>query len=314
MVVGAEEIGLHGSLGALLFGASLSGLPNRMRHDIMPGLRSTAEGLFVPLFFASAGLHLDFSFVGLPAPTVAALLFVPMLGKLAGAYIGIVLARLDTPLVLTTGLMAKGVAEIALLLVLLETGVLDQSIFSLLVLIMFAYILLTPQIIGFAVSRAKETAGAATPRTVPPSFARHALDGVVVNSVMDRTRSYPGPELSVRDFADGWIVPNQHDYVVVDEGVPVGVLPLTRLIFLRKGSWETTQLSSVLRRNIPTWPDEPIDDVLERMADNSLTIIPVMERESDKFLGTVTSHDVLDLMVLMDQIQDEVQRQGTEEG
>ena len=34
-----------------------------------------------------------------------------------------------------------------------------------------------------------------------------------------------------------------------------------------------------------------------------------MERESDKFLGTVTSHDVLDLMVLMDQIQDEMQLQ-----
>ena len=116
-----------------------------------------------------------------------------MLGKLAGAFIGTYLARLDTPLVLTTGLMAKGVAEIALLLVLLETGALDQGVFSLLVLIMFGYILLTPQVIGFAVSRAKETEGAATPRTVPPSFARHALDGVVVNSVMDRTRSYPGP-------------------------------------------------------------------------------------------------------------------------
>ena len=52
VVVGAEEMGLHGSLGALLFGASLSGLPNRLRHDIMPGMRSAAEGLFVPLFFA----------------------------------------------------------------------------------------------------------------------------------------------------------------------------------------------------------------------------------------------------------------------
>ena len=191
-----------------------------------------------------------------------------MLGKLAGALIGTILARLDTPLVLTSGLMAKGVAEIALLLVLLETGVLDQGVFSLLVLIMFAYILLTPQVIGFAVSRAKETECAATPCTVPPSFARHALDGVVVNSVMDRTRTYPRPSMSVRNFADDWIVPNQHDYLVLDEGVPVGVLPLTRLIFLRKGSWATTHLSSVLRRNISkAWPDEPIDDVLERMAD-----------------------------------------------
>ena len=99
VVVGAEEIGLHGSLGALLFGASLAGLPNRMRRDIMPGMRSIAEGLFVPLFFASAGLHLDFSFASLSAMTIAALVLIPMLGKLAGAFIGIYVARLDTPLV-----------------------------------------------------------------------------------------------------------------------------------------------------------------------------------------------------------------------
>ena len=48
VVVGAEEMGLHGSLGTLLFGASLSGLPNRLRHDIMPGMRSAAEGLSFP--------------------------------------------------------------------------------------------------------------------------------------------------------------------------------------------------------------------------------------------------------------------------
>ena len=33
VVVGAEEIGLHGTIGALLFGAALSGLPQGVRHD-----------------------------------------------------------------------------------------------------------------------------------------------------------------------------------------------------------------------------------------------------------------------------------------
>ena len=71
VVVGAENLGgLHGSLGALLFGAALSGLPHRMREDIMPGMRSTAEGLFVPLFFASAGLVPGLSFIHLPPMTI----------------------------------------------------------------------------------------------------------------------------------------------------------------------------------------------------------------------------------------------------
>ena len=267
------------------------------------------RGLFVPLFFASAGLHLDLSFTSLPVETIAALVLIPLLGKLAGAFIGTYVARLDTPFVLATGLMAKGVAEIALLLILLETGVIGQDVFSLLVLIMFAYILLTPQAIDSAVSKTKSAEPQMPPQTVPPSFARHALADVMVRSVMDQTRTYPDPALSVRSFANDWLVPHQQDYLVVEEGAPVGVVSLTKLRFLRKGSWGDTPLRDVLRRNVPqAWPDEPIDDVLERMAAHSLTVIPIMERDSGKFLGTVTSHDVLDLMVLMNEIEDEVQR------
>ena len=110
-VVGAEKIGLHGSLGALLFGAALSGMPYQVRRDISPGMRSTAEGLFVPLFFAAAGLHLDFSFASLPGVTIAAFVLVPFFGKFLGALLGAGLARLDKPFTLATGLMAKGVRK-----------------------------------------------------------------------------------------------------------------------------------------------------------------------------------------------------------
>ena len=120
MVVAAEEIGLHGSIGALLFGAALSGMPRHVRQDVTPGVRSTAEGLFVPLFFAGAGVHLDLSFLNLPVLTIAVLVAVPLLGKFGGAFIGAFVARLDHPFAQATGLMAKGVAEIALLLVLLS--------------------------------------------------------------------------------------------------------------------------------------------------------------------------------------------------
>ena len=310
VVAGAEVFGLHGSLGALLFGASLSGLPNRIRRDIMPGMLSAAEGLFVPLFFAAVGLRLDFSFTALPLQTAAALTLVPLVGKLAGAFIGTHVARLETPSVLATSLMAKGVAEIALLLVLLETGVIADEVFSLLVFVMFGYILLTPPAIGLAISRATEPASATAQMTVPPSFARHALEGITVNSVMDRTRTYPGSALSVMDFVDKRVVSHQPDYVVVDGGAPVGIVSLGRLRRLARGSWPSTPLRDVMHRNIPrARPDEPIDEVLERMTDHSLTVIPVMERGTDRFLGSVTSQDVLDLVVLMHQIDGEVQRQ-----
>ena len=122
VVVGAEEIGLHGTIGALLFGAALSGLPEGVRHDILPGMRSASEGLFVPLFFASAGLRFDLSFTAIPIGTIAALVLIPLVGKFAGAFLSTYVTRIEAPFALATGLMAKGVAEIALLLVLLESG------------------------------------------------------------------------------------------------------------------------------------------------------------------------------------------------
>ena len=311
MVVGAEEIGLHGAIGALLFGAALSGLPRQVRDDVMPGIRSTAEGLFVPLFFAAAGLRLDLSFIHLPVWTIVALVVVPLLGKFAGAFIGAFVARLDKPYAFATGLMAKGVAEIALLLVLLEVGVIGQDVFSLLVIIMFGYILLAPMAISFAVNRAKATHRPRRPLNVPSSFARHALEGITVNHVLDRTRSYPPSTISIREFADEWMAPNQHDYVVLDDGSVTGIVSLTRLRFVPKGAWANTPVGNVLRLQTPhAFPEEPIDDVLKRMTDHSLTVIPVVDEETRGFLGTVVSHDVLDLVILMDQIAVELESRG----
>ena len=322
VVVGAEKLGgLHGSLGALLFGAALSGLPHRMREDIMPGMRSTAEGLFVPLFFASAGLYLDFSFINLAPMIIVGLVFVPLVGKIIASFVGTYLARLDTPVVLSVGLMGKGVAEIALLLVLLETGVIEKDVFSLLVIIMFAYILLMPPIIAAAVSRAKPPELASQPQTMVPAFARHALAGVMVGSVVDRSRAYPDPDVTVNELLRDWIVPDQTDYLIMERGVPVGTVSLTRVnfrrrvFFWRRGSFSfgDTPLRRLMRRSPPhASPDEPIEDALSRMAESSLTIIPVMDSATGQFLGMVSSNEILELVSLMDEIREEARRMAAE--
>lgn len=44
-------------------------------------------------------------------------------------------------------------------------------------------------------------------------------------------------------------------------------------------------------------PDEPVEDVLQRMTERSLTAMPVMDRESGKFMGAITRQEILDLIV-----------------
>ncbi len=296
-VVGAEHMGLHGSLGALLFGAALSDLPYHVRRDIIPGMRSTAEGLFVPLFFASAGLHLSLAFTELPVWTIAALVFIPLVGKFTAAFIGASVARLDNPFVLSTGLMAKGVAEMALLLVLLEVDMIGPDVFSLLVLIMLAYILLTPLAIRAAVNRVKPSEQVAPPESLPPSLARFALDDITVGDILDRTRSYPDPSMSVRAFADQWILPHQQDYAVVEHGDLAGIVSLSMLRYLPKESWSNTPLRKLARpRTLHVWPDDLVEDALQQMREHSLTAIPVRDREAKQFLGMVTIWQILELI------------------
>ncbi len=298
VVVAAEAVGLHGSLGALLFGAALSTLPYQVRRDIMPGMRGTAEGLFVPLFFASAGLHMSLKFLELPWETVLALVLVPLGGKFAAAFISAYITRLNAPLAIASGLMAKGVAEIALLLVILKTGAIDEAIFSLLVLVMFGYILLTPIGISFSLRRTGHSEDVVPEGQIPPSMDRFVLEGIRVKEVLDRSRRYPEMSITVKALVDRWILPQQHDYVVVDKGRCAGIVSLSMLRYLPRGEWDRTELRQVLRRNTPTVdPDDLLEDALQRMTENSLTVLPVLEAKTGNFMGTVSSHEVLELVV-----------------
>ena len=298
VVFGAEEVGLHGSIGALLFGAALSVLPFQVRHDIMPGMKGVAEGFFIPLFFASAGLQFSLAFTELPILTIILLIFVPFIGKFVATFIGAYAARLDAPFATASGLMAKGIAEIALLILLHQTGVINESIFSLLVLVMLAYILITPVGITAAVKRIKPAETSANPGDIPPSLYRFALEGIKVKDVLDRSRTHPNTSLTVKTFTEQWLLPEQHDYVVVDHGQLAGIVSISMLRYLPRSEWDTTTLTQTLRHNTPTATTEDyVEDALQTMIDNSITVLPVTDAETNQFIGSIASHEVLEMVV-----------------
>ncbi len=296
VVVGAEEAGLHGSLGALLFGAALAALPYQVRRDIMPGMRGTAEGFFVPLFFASAGLHLSLDFLDLALEAVLVLTLVPLAGKFAASLLSAYLVRLEAPLAIASGLMAKGVAEIALLLVLFHSGAIDRGVFSLMVLLMFGYLLLTPLGISAALRRLERSEVVTPTGELPPSLGRFALEGLRVRDVLDRSRIHPEQSLSVASFAQSWLLPVQHDYVVVSGDRLAGIVSLSMLRYLPSSEWEETPLERVLRADVPSArADDPVEDALQQMTENALTILPVTDGEA--FVGSISSHEIIEMVL-----------------
>ena len=195
--------------------------------------------------------------------------------------------------------MGKGVAEIALLLVLWDSGVIDEVIFSFLVLVMFCYILFMPPVISFAVGRASRRKDLPEELTdVPHGIVHFALDNITVDDILDRSHRHPDPSVTVRDFTERWTMPHQHDYVVVERGVLVGIVSLSTFRYLPKANWARTSLRDIVRPETPlAWPDEHVEDVLQRMTETSFSTIPVVERESEKFIGAVTQEDIVELMM-----------------
>ena len=298
VVTVAEEVGLHGSLGALLFGAALSFLPYQMRRDIMPGLRSAAEGFFVPLFFSSAGLQLSLDFLKLPLETVLALALVPLAGKVGASFLSAYAIRVKAPFATAVGLTAKGVAEIALLLVMLQTGAIGKDIFSLLALVMLAHIMLTPIGIGYALRKMARSTGVISAAELPPSFERFALDEIRVSDILDRYRAHPESSQTVKGFAEDWLLQDQHDYIVVDHGKLAGIVTVSMLRYLPRSEWDHTPLAQMLRHDMPAaHSDEFLEDVLQRMTESALTALPVTDAKTGKFIGSITSHEILEMLI-----------------
>ncbi len=277
IVVAAEQIGLHGSLGALLLGAALSQLPHRLRSEVLPGLRSAALGFFVPLFFAPAGLHLNASFTHLPLSTIGVVIGLAIGAKLAGSMLAPRLAGLEWPVSIGWGLMAKGAVEVAPAAG--APGAPRNHGRAVLVAHDRHAGLHLHSAEAHGTIAAEDRRGGTGGTGRHDGAAAYALDDKVVADAFIPSPVTPDASISLESFFRFWMVPEQTDYVVRQlDGKPAGVLSLKKVKEIATDEWGATSLDSVLMTRFPVVnPDEPIDDALEKMVEHGITTIPVVD-------------------------------------
>lgn len=132
-----QWLGVEAVLGAFVAGVVLARSRYRQieSQHIIEDLTSV---IFAPLFFATAGLRLDLGLLRGEALVWAGLLLAVALGlKFAGAFLGARAAKLTVRegLVLGAGLNARGALEIIIATVGLSLGVLNETSFTMIVMI-----------------------------------------------------------------------------------------------------------------------------------------------------------------------------------
>ncbi len=151
-----DFIGVHTVLGAFVAGIMVGQSPILTKH-IEEQLRGLIVALFMPVFFGVAGLSIDLKVLADPHLLGLALVVIGIasIGKLGGCYVGSRLARMNHPesLAVGLGMNARGSTEVILATIGLAMGVLNQRLFTIIVLMAVVTTLIMPPLLRWALAR-----------------------------------------------------------------------------------------------------------------------------------------------------------------
>jgi len=149
-------IGIHTVLGAFVAGILVGQSPILTRH-IDEQLRGLVVALFMPVFFALAGLNADLSILKEPRllGLTCGLIAVASIGKFGGAFLGGTLGGMSRKesLALACGMNARGSTEVIVATIGLSLGVINQDLFTMIVTTAIVTTLAMPPTLRWALSR-----------------------------------------------------------------------------------------------------------------------------------------------------------------
>jgi Kef-type K+ transport system membrane component KefB/nucleotide-binding universal stress UspA family protein len=156
MALITHMIGVHTVLGAFVAGILVGRSPILTQH-VRDQLRGTIIALFMPVFFGIAGLGADLTVLKDPSLLLVAvgLIAIASIGKFGGAFLGGSLARLSAreSLAIGCGMNARGSTEVIVATIGLSMGALNQTLYSMIVLMAFVTTMAMPPLLRWALAR-----------------------------------------------------------------------------------------------------------------------------------------------------------------
>lgn len=140
----AEELGVAGIIGA--FAAGLAVSQTTYKEVVEHKLEPIAYAIFVPIFFVSVGFTVSFQGLEDQLGLIAILTVIAILTKLVGAGLGARLTGFSTrsSLGIGSGMVSRGEVALIIATIGLESGLLKQDYFTVLVIVVILTTLVTP--------------------------------------------------------------------------------------------------------------------------------------------------------------------------
>ncbi|MCC3373694.1 cation:proton antiporter [Cohnella sp. REN36] len=140
----AEEFGVAGIIGAFAAGLAISQTSYKL--EVEHKLEPIAYAIFVPIFFVSVGFSVSFEGLGEHVGLIAVLTVVAVVTKLVGAGLGAKLTgfSMRSSIGIGSGMVSRGEVALIIATIGLESGLLHQKYFTVLVIVVILTTLITP--------------------------------------------------------------------------------------------------------------------------------------------------------------------------
>lgn len=140
----AESFGVAGIIGAFAAGLAIS--QTEYKHEVEHKLEPIAYTIFVPIFFVSVGFSVSFEGIGEQLGLLVILTLVAVLTKLIGSGLGAKLTgySIRSSMGIGSGMVSRGEVALIIATIGLESGLLEQRYFTVLVIVVILTTLVTP--------------------------------------------------------------------------------------------------------------------------------------------------------------------------
>lgn len=295
----AEASGVHGAIGALLLGIAMSQMPKEEYLETSRGLHSIGYGIFIPIFFAGIGLQFAPNFFELPIITIVGFLTIIIGVKFGGSYIAARIGKLTPHKVVASGVMSKGAVDLALMLTLLGAGILDKTIFSLLVFGSLVMMVISGIGLQRGLGRAVEAKEEPTDALIP-LYVKMAMGDLKASDVMSKNLPMTSGKVPISKFVKDHLDALTNTYLVSEDGdTLLGLVSIREIKRASQKKWEMTTIDKVMNQEITfAEHDEELFSVLEKMNLHHYDLIPVRDAmDGKKVVGVISKHDMLQLLV-----------------
>lgn len=295
----AEISGIHGAIGALLLGIAVSRMPREEYFEISKSLDAVGYGIFVPIFFAGIGLYFVPAFLDISIWIITGFLGIIVGVKFFGSYIAARFAHMRPTKAVAYGVMSKGAVDLALMLSLLEFGLLEENLFSLLVFGTLIMMVMSSVLLQKSLKKYVQVKIGSSEIGMLPLYFRQVLSNFKVSDVITEDFAKIPHTITISDYLKQYPNAQKISYLVFDNDEKLlGAVSPKEFKKINKDLWSKVSIGKITDPHIAyVTSDEYLFAVVQKLNSQHFDLIPVLSINYDKVVGVIRSQMIMNLLV-----------------